>query len=411
MPHGPVHLFIPGPTNVPDAVRRAMNVPMQDHRAPDFPELTLPLFADLKKIFANETGRVFIYPSSGTGAWEAAISNTLNRGDRVLMSRFGQFSHLWAQMATRLGLEVTCIDREWGEGVPLADYARHLAEDKTIKGVFACHNETATGVTSDIADVRQVMDEAGSQALLFVDAVSSLASIPFEQEAWGVDLAVTGSQKGLMMPPGMSMLGVSAKALEAHTSSTMPRCYFSFAEMSTANDRGYFPYTPPTPMLHGLRCSLDLLFAEGLPQVFARHHRLAEGIRRGVDALGLSLCALEPRWYSDTVTAIRTPEGVDAAEVCRISFHRYRTSFGAGLARLAGTVFRIGHLGDLNEVMCLAALASAEMSLADAGAKVELGAGVAAAQDYYRGASAALEADPGTQGENTQGGSPLGGTR
>ncbi|MGH3719765.1 MAG: pyridoxal-phosphate-dependent aminotransferase family protein [Pseudonocardiaceae bacterium] len=398
MPNGPMHLFIPGPTNVPDAVRRAMNVPMQDHRAPDFPELTLPLFADLKKIFVTETGRVFLYPSSGTGAWEAAISNTLNRGDRVLMSRFGQFSHLWANMAQRLGLDVICIDREWGEGVPLEDYARHLAADKTIKGVFVCHNETSTGVTSDIAEVRRVMDAAGSEALLFVDAVSSLGSIPFEQQAWGVDLAVSGSQKGLMMPAGMSMLGVSAKALEAHQSSTMPRCYFSFEDMITSNDLGYFPYTPSIPMLHGLRCALDLLFDEGLPRVFQRHHRLAEGIRRGVDALGLSLCALEPRWYSDTVTAIRTPEGVDAAEVCRIGFHRYRTSFGGGLSKVAGMVFRIGHLGDLNEVMCLAALASAEMSLADAGAKVELGAGVAAAQGYFRSATAALEAEVGPRG-------------
>ncbi|MGH3852177.1 MAG: pyridoxal-phosphate-dependent aminotransferase family protein [Pseudonocardiaceae bacterium] len=397
MPPGPLHLFIPGPTNVPDAVRRAMNVPMQDHRAPDFPELTLPLFADLKKVFANETGRVFMYPSSGSGAWEAAISNTLNRGDRVLMSSFGQFSQLWANMAQRLGLDVICVDRPWGEGVPLEDYARHLSEDKTIRGVFACHNETATGVTSDIAALRRVMDEAGSDALLFVDAVSSLASIPFEQRAWGVDLAVTGSQKGLMLPPGLSMLGVSAKALEAHKSSTMPRCYFSFEDMITTNDLGYFPYTPPTPMLHGLRCSLDLLFAEGLARVFQRHHRLAEGIRRGVGALGLSLCALEPRWYSDTVTAVRTPEGVDSAEVCRIGFHRYRTSFGGGLSKVAGVVFRLGHLGDLNEVMCLGALASAEMSLADAGAKVELGAGVAAAQEYYRSAIAALEGDSGSE--------------
>ncbi|MGH4007296.1 MAG: pyridoxal-phosphate-dependent aminotransferase family protein [Pseudonocardiaceae bacterium] len=393
MPNGLLHLFIPGPTNVPDAVRRAMNVPMQDHRAPDFPELTLPLFADLKKVFANETGRVFMYPSSGTGAWEAAISNTLNRGDRVLMSRFGQFSQLWAEMARRLGLDVICVDREWGEGVPLDDYARHLSEDKTIKGVFACHNETATGVTSDIAGVRRVMDETGSHALLYVDAVSSLASIPFEQEAWGVDLAVTGSQKGLMLPAGMSMLGVSVKALDAHMSSTMERSYFSFEDMLKTNDLGYFPYTPPVPMLHGLRCSLDLLFDEGLPQVFRRHHRLAEGVRRGVDALGLSLCALGPQWHSDTVTAIRTPEGVDATEVCRIGYHRYRTAFGSGLSKVAGKVFRIGHLGDLNEVMCLAALASAEMSLADAGAKVELGAGVAAAAGYYRGATAALETD------------------
>ncbi|MCA1820692.1 MAG: aminotransferase class V-fold PLP-dependent enzyme [Pseudonocardia sp.] len=392
MPTGPVHLYVPGPTNVPDAVRRAMNVPQQDHRAPDFPDLTLPLFADLKKIFATETGRVFMYPSSGTGAWEAAITNTLNRGDRVLMSRFGQFSHLWADMARRLGLDVICIDREWGEGVPLDDYARHLSEDPSIKGVFVCHNETATGVTSDIAAVRRVMDEAGTIALLYVDAVSSLGSIPFQQEAWGVDLAVTGSQKGLMLPAGMAMLGVSAKALEAHQSSTMERSYFSFEDMLKTNDAGYFPYTPSTPMLHGLRASLDLLFAEGLPQVFARHHRLAEGVRRAVQALGLSLCALSPQWYSDTVTAIRTPEGVDSAEVCRIGYYRYRTSFGGGLSQVAGKVFRIGHLGDLNEVMCLAAVASAEMSLADAGAKVELGTGVAAAQDYYR---TALEAETG----------------
>ncbi|HEY6423823.1 MAG TPA: aminotransferase class V-fold PLP-dependent enzyme [Pseudonocardiaceae bacterium] len=392
MRNGPVHLFVPGPTNVPDAVRRAMNVPMQDHRAPDFPELTLPLFADLKKVFANETGRVFMYPSSGTGAWEAAITNTLNRGDRVLMSRFGQFSQLWADMAQRLGLDVIAVEAEWGEGVPLDDYARHLAEDRTIKGVFACHNETSTGVTSDIAAVRRVMDEAGSEALLFVDAVSSLASIPFEQEAWGVDLAVSGSQKGLMLPAGMSMLGVSAKALEAASTSTMQRCYFSFGDMIKTNDLGYFPYTPPTPLLHGLRCALDLLFEEGLPQVFERHHRLAEGVRRGVQAWGLSLCAVDPQWYSDTVTAIRTPDGVNGAEVCRIGFHRYRTSFGAGLSKVAGTVFRIGHLGDLNEVMCLAALASAEMSLADAGATVALGSGVAAAQEYYRAATLETEA-------------------
>ena len=395
MPSGPVHLYVPGPTNVPEAVRRAMNVPQQDHRAPDFPELTMPLFAGLKKVFANETGRVFMYPSSGSGAWEAAISNTLNRGDRVLMSRFGQFSQLWASMAARLGLDVICVDREWGEGVPLEDYARHLSEDPTIKGVFACHNETATGVTSDIAGVRRVMDQAGSNALLYVDAVSSLASIPFEQEAWGVDLAVTGSQKGLMLPAGMSMLGVSAKALEAHQFSKMERCYFSFEDMIKNNDLGYFPYTPPVPLLHGLRCSLELLFTEGLPQVFARHRRLAEGVRRGVNALGLSLCALDPRWYSDSVTAIRTPEGVDSTEVCRIGYYRYRTAFGAGLSKVAGKVFRIGHLGDLNEVMCLAALASAEMSLADAGAKVELGAGVAAAQNYYR---TALEAETGLSG-------------
>lgn len=385
MPQGITHLFIPGPTTIPDAVRRAMNVPMQDHRAPDFPELTRPLFTGLKELLANETGRVFLYPASGTGAWEAAITNTLNPGDRVLMSRFGQFSHLWVDMARRLGLDVVCLDVEWGDGIPLERYQRHLTEDKTIKAVFATHNETSTGVTSDIAGVRAALDAAGSHALLFVDGVSSIASIDFQQEAWGVDLAVTGSQKGLMMPPGLAVLGVSAKALDAARSARMPHSYFSFDTMISMNDAGYFPYTPPVSLLHGLAAALDLLFAEGLPQVFARHQRLAEGIRRGVDALGLTLCAVRPELYSNTVTAIVVPEGIDSNDVCRIAYHRYRTSFGAGLSTLAGKVFRIGHLGDLNEVSCLTALAAAEISLADAGAKVELGAGVAAAQTYYRG--------------------------
>jgi alanine-glyoxylate transaminase/serine-glyoxylate transaminase/serine-pyruvate transaminase len=385
---GMTHLFVPGPTNVPEVVRRALNVPMEDHRSPDFPDLVHGLFHDLKRLLRNETGRVFVYPSSGTGAWEAAISNTLNRGDRVLMSRFGQFSHLWVEMARRLGLDVVCIDVEWGAGVPLDEYERQLVADPSIKAVFATHNETATGVTSDVAGVRRAMDAAASGALLFVDGVSSIASIDFRQEEWGVDLAVTGSQKGLMLPAGLSVLGVSAKALEAAPRSTMERCYFSFEDMIATNDVGYFPYTPPVPLLHGLRASLDRLFAEGLDEVFARHHRLAEGVRRGIAALGLQLCAVAPEWHSDTVSTVRTPEGVDGGEVCGIAYHRYRTSFGAGLGRLAGKVFRIGHLGDLNEVSCLAALGAAEMSLADAGADIELGAGVTAAQTYYRGACA-----------------------
>ena len=389
---GASHLFIPGPTNVPEAVRRAMNVPMEDHRAPDFGELTLPLFEDLKQVLGLVGGRVFLYPGSGTAAWEAAISNTLDPGDKVLMSRFGQFSHLWADMAERLGLEVICVDVEWGKGVPIQDYEYILSKERDIKAVFATHNETATGVTSDIAAVRRAMDTAESDALLYVDGVSSIASIDFQQEAWGVDLAVTGSQKGLMLPAGLAVLGVSDKALDASKTATMPRCYFDFADMIKTNDAGYFPYTPPLPLLHGMRASLDLLFAEGLPQVFERHHRLAEGVRRGVHALGLELRARGPEWYSDTVTAIDVPEHVDGTEVCKIGYHRYRTSFGAGLTKVAGKVFRIGHLGDLNEVSCLAALAAAEMSLADAGADIELGAGVAAAQEYYRKANARLAA-------------------
>jgi alanine-glyoxylate transaminase / serine-glyoxylate transaminase / serine-pyruvate transaminase len=392
--NGMTHLFVPGPTNVPEAVRRAMNVPMQDHRAPDFPELTLPLFADLKRLLGMRDGRVFLYPGSGTAAWEAAISNTLNRGDKVLMSRFGQFSHLWVDMAERLGLDVICVDVEWGRGVPVDDYEYHLADDSAIKAVFVTHNETATGVSSDVAAVRRVMDAQGSDALLFVDGVSSIASVDFRADEWGVDLAVTGSQKGLMLPAGLGVLGVSEKALEASRRSTMERCYFDFVDMIKTNEAGYFPYTPPVSLLHGLRAALDLLFEEGLPRVFARHHRLAEGVRRGVHALGLDLCAAGPEWYSDTVSAIRVPDHVDGAEVCRIGYQRYRTSFGAGLSQVAGKVFRIGHLGDLNEVMCLAALAAAELSLADAGADVELGAGVAAAQAYYREAAATPDGDP-----------------
>ena len=390
---GANHLFIPGPTNVPERVRQAMNVPMQDMRASDFGELTLPLFEDLKAVFKTKTGTVFMFPGSGTGAWEAAISNTLNRGDKVLMSRFGQFSHLWVDMADRLGLDVTALDVEWGAGVPVDDYERVLAADRNgeIKAVFATHNETATGVTSDIAALRRAMDAVGHDALLFVDGVSSIASIDFRMDEWDVDLAVTGSQKGLMLPAGLGILCVSEKALAASKSATMNRCYFSFADMLKMNPDGYFPYTPPTPYFLGLRASLDLIFEEGLENVFQRHHRLAEGVRRGVHAWGLSLCANHPKWWSDTVSAIVVPPDVDAKAVIKLSYDKYRTSFGSGLSKVAGSVFRIGHLGDLNEVMCLAALASAEMALRDAGARIELGSGVAAAQDWYRQALAADE--------------------
>ncbi|KQT85456.1 aminotransferase class V-fold PLP-dependent enzyme [Aurantimonas sp. Leaf443] len=388
MKNGITHLFIPGPTNVPERVRRAMNVPMEDQRSAEFPDLTLPLFRDLKAVFRNTTGRVFMFPSSGTGAWEAAIQNTLSRGDKVLMSRFGQFSHLWASMAERLGLDVTCIDVEWGAGVPLADYERAIAQDRShaIKAVFVTHNETATGVTSDVAGVRRLLDAHAHPAMLYVDGVSSIGSIDFRQDEWGVDCAIAGSQKGFMLPAGVAFLSISQKALEAHKAAApkMERCYFSFADMIAANDTGYFPYTPPTTFFHGLRAALDLLAEEGLENVFARHYRLAEGVRRGVAALGLDLQAVAPQWQSDTVSAIRVPEGVDANAVLKIAYERYRTSFGAGLARLNGRVFRIGHLGDLNEGMCLTALSIAEMALVDAGARIELGAGVAAAQGWYR---------------------------
>ncbi|MDH3669091.1 MAG: aminotransferase class V-fold PLP-dependent enzyme [Paracoccaceae bacterium] len=387
MTTGQTHLFIPGPTNIPEDVRQAMNVPMQDMRAPDFGDLTKPLFEGLKRVFKTETGRVFMYPSSGTGAWEAAITNTLNPGDKVLMSRFGQFSHLWVDMAERLGLDVVLCECDWGTGVPLDEYARVLEADTRheIKAVFATQNETATGVASDIPGIRAALDACGHPAMLFVDGVSSIASVDFRMDEWGVDLAVAGSQKGFMLPAGLSMLGVSEKALEASKTSTMRRCYFDFADMMKVNDDGFFPYTPPTQLFHGLKVSLARLEAEGLENVFARHYRLAEGVRRAVDAWdGCRLCAAEPKWHSDTVSAIVVPATVDARDVIRIGYETYRASFGTGLSKVMGKVFRIGHLGDLNEGTCLTAISIAEMALLDAGAKIELGSGVAAAQAWYR---------------------------
>lgn len=388
------HLFIPGPTNIPEQVRQAMNLPMEDMRSPGFPELTLPLFADIKKVFKNQTGRVFIYPSSGTGAWEAAMTNVLSPGDRVLMSRFGQFSHLWVDMAERLGFEVDCLDREWGTGVPVELYAERLAADKAhrIKAVFVTHNETATGVTSDVAAVRAALDACGHPALLFVDGVSSIGSIDFRQDEWGVDCAVSGSQKGFMMPAGLGFLSVSQKALEAAKTARHMRCYFSFEDMIKTNDTGYFPYTPPTQLLRGLRAALDLIFEEGLETIFVRHHHLANGVRAAVSAWGLKLCATEPKWHSDTVSAIRLPEGIDGIEVIRHAYQAYNTSLGSGLSKVASKVFRIGHLGSLNEVMVLSALSAAELTLLDCGVKIEAGAGVGAAISQFRSAAAASSA-------------------
>ncbi|MFP4275646.1 MAG: pyridoxal-phosphate-dependent aminotransferase family protein [Paracoccaceae bacterium] len=387
MRSGQTHLFIPGPTNVPEPVRRAMNVPMQDMRAPDFGDLTQGLFTDLQQIFRTDTGTVMMFPGSGTGAWEAAITNTLNPGDRVLMARHGQFSTLWVEMARRLGLEVECVDVPWGAGCPVKEFARRLGADRhgEIKAVFITHNETATGVTSDVAAVRRALDECFHDALLFVDGVSSIGSIDFRMDDWGVDLAVTGSQKGLMLPAGLGILAVSEKAMEASRTSTMRRAYFEFADQVKMNADGYFPYTPPTQLFHGLRASLDLIRAEGLDNVIARHRRLAEGVRRGIHAMGLDLVAEHRTLHSDTVSAIRVPRGVDAREVLRIAYDRYNASFGSGLGPLAGKVFRIGHLGSLNEGMCLSALTLAELSLAEAGAELEFGRAAAAAQAWYSG--------------------------
>ncbi|MCX8572603.1 aminotransferase class V-fold PLP-dependent enzyme [Aminobacter sp. MET-1] len=383
---GFTQLFVPGPTNVPEVVRQAMNMPMEDMRAPDYPTFTRGLFTDLMKVFRNETGRAFIFPSSGTGAWESAITNTLSPGDRVLMSRFGQFSHLWVDMAERFGLDVDVVDVEWGTGVPVEIYAERLAADKEhrIKAVFVTHNETATGVTSDVGAVRAALTAAKHPALLFVDGVSSVGSIDFRQEEWGVDCAVSGSQKGFMLPPGLGFLSVSQKALAAAKQAKFSRCYFSFEDQIRANDTGYFPYTPAVQLLRGMRAALDLIQEEGLDNIFERHNRLATGVRKAVDAWGLKVCAKEAKWNSDTVSAIVVPEGIDSAEVVRRAYHGYQTSLGVGLNKVAGKVFRIGHLGWVNEVMMCGAISAAEMALRDVGVKVQPGSGVGAALEHYR---------------------------
>lgn len=386
-------LFVPGPTNVPEAVRSAIDIPMEDHRAPDLPQFILPLFEDVRKVFQSKEGRVFIYPGSGTGGWEATLTNTLSPGDRVLASRFGQFSHLWADMCQRLGLEVDVIDVEWGAGVPLDIYAQKLAEDTDhkIKAVLACQNETATGVTSDIAGVRKVLDQCNHPAMLFVDGVSSIGSIDFRMDEWGVDAAVSGSQKGFMLPAGLAIMCVSQKALEAGKSAKLSSCYFNFNDMVISNDTGFFPYTPPMSLIRGLRVSVDRILDEGLENVFKRHNYLAEGVRRAVSAWGLRLCAVEPKWYSDTVSAICLPDGFDSGELLKRAYFRYSVSLGAGLSKVAGKVFRIGHLGDINEVMVMMALTGAEMSMRDLGVNVEPGRGVAAAEEYYRTAKNGYE--------------------
>jgi alanine-glyoxylate transaminase / serine-glyoxylate transaminase / serine-pyruvate transaminase len=379
-------LFIPGPTNVPEAVRKAIDIPMEDHRAPDMPAFVLPLFVDLKKLFKTETATPFVFTASGTAGWEAAITNTLCEGDTVLAARFGQFSHLWIEMCKTLGLNVQVIECEWGMGAPIEQIAAALAADTghTIKAVLTTHNETATGVTSDIGAVRQAMNAAKHPALLFVDGVSSIASIDFRMDEWGVDVIVSGSQKGFMLPAGLAIMCVSAKAMAATKTGTYRRAYFDFNAMAASNATGYFPYTPPMAMLRGLRVAIDRLLAEGLENVYARHHHLAEGVRRAVAAWGLTVCAKDPKWNSDTVTAIVVPEGHDARKVIARAYDRYGISFGAGLSVVSGKVFRIGHLGDLNEMMLIMALGGAEMAMRDVGIPVVAGSGVAAACEYWR---------------------------
>ncbi len=384
------YLHIPGPTIVPQRIRNAMAIEQEDMRAADFPAFTLPLFQDLKRIFKTKTGRPFIFPASGTGGWEAGITNTLSPGDKVLMSHFGQFSWLWVDMCQRHGLDVQALEVEWGRGVPVERYADILKADtnKDIKAVFATHNETATGVISDVAAVRAALDAAAHPALFFVDAVSSLASVDVRMDEWGVDVCVGGSQKGFMLPTGLAIICVSEKALAARGSATLPRTFFSFDDMIAANDNGYFPYTPNTLYLRGLRESIDMLLEEGLDNVFARHARLATAVRKAVSAWGLSLVARDEKWYSDTVSAVLVPEGMDGNEVARHSYRYYNVALSISLGKIAGRAFRIGHLGDLNEMMVLTPLNSAEMSMKDLGMDIELGSGVAAAQEYLRSTKA-----------------------
>jgi alanine-glyoxylate transaminase / serine-glyoxylate transaminase / serine-pyruvate transaminase len=379
-------LFVPGPTNLPDRVQRAMMVPSEDHRSPIFPDLVKPLFPQLKKVFETEKGHAFIFPASGTGGWEAAITNTLSPGDKVIAQRFGQFSHLWIDLCQRLGLDVIKQERPWGTGNDPELIEETLKADKNheIKAVLATHNETATGVTSDIAAVRKAIDNAGHPALLFVDGVSSVASLPFHMDEWGVDVIVSGSQKGFMLPAGLAIMGASEKAIAAGKTNSMKRAYFEFQDMIKNNETGYFPYTPSIPLLYGLKESLGILFEEGLDQVYARHHHLAKGVRAAVAAWGLKTCAKEAKWDSDTVTAILVPEGADATKVIATAYKRYNLALGAGLSEVAGKVFRIGHLGDLNELMLLGAIAGAEMAMLDNGINIQAGSGVGAAQAVYR---------------------------
>lgn len=379
-------VFIPGPTNVPDRLRRAMDMQTRDHRAPDFADFFLPVLEDTKHVFATTAGRIVLFPASGTGGWEAALSNTLSPGDKVLVARYGVFSARWIDMCQRFGLDVEVIDCRWGTGAPADRFGAALAADTghRIKAVMVTHNETATGVKSDIAAVRRAIDAADHPALYFVDCVSSLGSMDFRMDEWGVDIAIAGSQKGFMLNMGLAVLAVSPKALAAMEEARLPRTFFDFRDMLGAYEKGSFPYTPPIQLIAGLRESLDMLFEEGLPQVYARHHRLAEGVRRAIAAWPLKLVAETPDLYSDSVSAIHLPEGIDGHALIRHAYTVYGMSFGAGLGKLDGRAFRIGHLGAMTEAVALSGIATVEMALADMDVPITLGAGVAAAQEHYR---------------------------
>lgn len=380
-------VFIPGPTNMPEELRKAVFMPTIDHRSPIFGEILHPALAGVKKVLKSTTAEIFVFPSTGTGGWETALTNTLSAGDTVLAARNGMFSHRWIDMCQRHGLDVKIVDTPWGQGIPADRYEEILTADTEhkIKVVLATHNETTTGVKSDIAAVRRALEAAGHPALLFVDGVSSIASMDFRMDEWGVDIAVTGSQKGFMLPAGLAIIAFSPKAVAAVETAQLPRTFFDIRDMQKGYANNAYPYTPAVGLMNGLNEACKMLLDEGLENVFARHTRIAEGVRTAVSAWGLDLSAASPDVYSDTVSAIRTPEGFNANDFVTHAVDKYGVAFGVGLGEVAGKVFRIGHLGSLTDVMTLSGIATAEMCMVDLGLDIKLGSGVAAAQEYYRG--------------------------
>ena len=375
-------LQIPGPTNVPDRVLRAIDNPTLDHRSAEFAALGMQVLEGMKRVFQTRHP-VVIYPASGTGAWEAALVNTLSPGDHVLMYETGHFATLWRRMASRLGLEVDFIPGDWRRGADPAAIELRLADDRAhaIKAVCVVHNETSTGAVTRVPEVRHALDRNGHPALLMVDTISSLASIDYRMDEWGVDVTVGGSQKGLMLPPGLSFNAVNGKALDAAKSARLPRAYWNWEEMLASNQAGFFPYTPATNLLYGLREALGMLHEEGLENVFARHARLAEATRRAVRAWGLEILCMDPAEYSNSLTALVMPEGHDADRVRNVILEHFDMSLGAGLGKLKGKVFRIGHLGHFNDLMLAGTLCGVEMGLALAGVPIRK-AGVQAALEY-----------------------------
>jgi alanine-glyoxylate transaminase/serine-glyoxylate transaminase/serine-pyruvate transaminase len=384
-PTGRHFLQIPGPTNVPDRILRAIAHPTIDHRSDEFAELAKLCLEGLKAIFQTRHP-VIIFPASGTGAWEAALVNTLSPGDRVLAFETGHFATLWSKMAASLGLRVDFVPGDWRHGVEPAAAAARLSDDRDheVKAVMVVHNETSTGVTSDIAAVRLAIDAAEHPALLFVDTISSLASIDYRHDEWGVDVAVGGSQKGLMLPPGIAFNAVSPKAIAASQTSKLPRSYWRWEEMLANNARGFFPYTPATNLLYGLREALKMIQEEGLANVFRRHARLGEATRRAVRAWGLEIWACNPAEYSNSITGVLLPGGFSEAVFRAVVLDRFNMSLGSGLGKIAGKVFRIGHLGDFNELMLAGTLVGVEMGLELAGIPHRKG-GINAALDYLTG--------------------------